>query len=109
MTVRIFVMIFGVVIALLLLKYCDQSLIEKSMLSSYQKIKSKFLYQVGQDIFVTNERFIKENQALRKENAWLNTIVIKNISHINEKLQNPTVDNKNPTKNVKKEEKSVVL
>ena len=108
--VRFFVIVFGVVIVLVLLKYWDQSLIEKSMLSSYQKIKSKFSYGVGQDIiYVTNEKFNKENQALRKEISWLNTIIIKNISHIMEKLQNPAVDDKNPAKNVKKEEKSVVL
>ena len=109
--VRFFVIVFGVVIVLVLLKYWDQSLIEKSMLSSYQKIKSKFSYGVGQDIiYVTNEKFNKENQALRKEISWLNMIVIKNISHIMEKLQNPTVvEVKNPAKNVKKEEKSVAL
>ena len=107
--VRFFVILFGVVIVLVLLKYWDQSLIEKSMLSSYQKIKSKFSYGVGQDIYVTNETFIKENRALRKEISWLNTIIIKNISHIMENLQNPIVDDKNPAKNVKKEEKSVVL
>ena len=107
--VRFFVIVFGVVIVLVLLKYWDQSLIEKSMLSSYQKIKSKFSYGVGQDIYVTNEKFIKENRALRKEISWLNTIIINNISHIMGKIQNPTVVDKNPTKNVKKEEKIAAL
>ena len=77
-------------IVFVLLKYWDQTLIEKSMLSSYQKIKSKLLLGVGQDIYVTNKKFNEENQALRKEISWLNTIIINNISHIMEKIQNPT-------------------
>ena len=109
MIVRIFVIIFGVMIVFVLLKYWDQTLIEKSMLSSYQKIKSKLLLGVGQDIYVTNKKFNEENQALRKEISWLNTIIINNISHIMEKIQNPTVVDKNPTKNVKKEEKIAAL
>ena len=97
-------------IVFVLLKYWDQTLIEKSMISSYQKIKSKFLLGVGQDIYVTNKKFNDENEALRKEISWLNTIIINNISHIMGKIQNPpTVVDKNPTKNVKKEEKIAAL
>ena len=108
MTFRIFVMIFGVAIVIWIFKYWDQPLIEKSMLSSYQKFKSNFLSGIGQNIYVTSEKFAEENQALRKEISLLNKINIKNNSHIMELLQNLTVKYKNPTKNIKKDEKASI-
>ena len=69
------------------------------MLSSYQKFKSKLLSGIGQNIYVTSEKFAEENQALRKEISLLKKINIKNNSHITELLQNLTVGYKNLTKN----------
>ena len=103
MPFRIFVIIFGVAIVLGIFKYWGQSFIDKSVLSSYQKLKSNFWSGVdGQNIYVTSEKFIEENQALRREISWLK----RNTSHIMETLQNLTLEYKNPTKKFKTDEKT---
>ena len=103
MPFRIFVIIFGVAIVLGIFKYWGQSFIDKSVLSSYQKLKSNFWSGVdGQNIYVTSEKFIEENQALRREISWLK----RNTSHIMETLQNLTFEYKNPTKKFKTDEKT---
>ena len=51
MLFRIFLMIFGVVVVHVLFKYWDQSIIENSVLSSYQKFKSKYLSGVQQNTY----------------------------------------------------------
>ena len=103
LTFRILLIIFGVVIVLF--KYWDQSIIEKSTL--YQKLKSKFLSGIQKNISATNDNSSDENQGLRTKIPLLkkNTI-IKNNSSIMEILQNLTIDNKNPSNNVKKQEES---
>ena len=103
MPFRIFVIIFGVAIVLGIFKYWGQSFIDKSVLSSYQKLKSNFWSGVdGQKIYVTSEKFIEENQALRREISWLK----RNDSYIMEILQNLTLEYKNPTKYLKTDEKT---
>ena len=106
MPFRIFVIIFGVAIVLGIFKYWGQSFIDKSVLSSYQKLKSNFWSGVdGQNIYVTSEKFIEENQALRREISWLK----RNTSHIMETFKTLHLNTKILQKNLRRMKKPVVL